>query len=107
MDVFTLKLVHTTRDCFDFNHVPIFLQRAKDRPYFEGFDIWPPTGFEPEFFPYLNQASYRSQLVAARINITKNVEVDVWCRAWAKNLKNDHKNDQAGSVRFKLYIRQV
>lgn len=64
----------------------------------------PTEHFDNMYFPYLNQEGYRSPVVMAQFTKPSNgVLIQVWCKAWAKNIMH-HRNDKAGSIHFELLV---
>jgi len=67
-------------------------------------EYFPPEGFPVNFYPYLNQEGYRSPLVMVKFTKpTNGVVINVWCKAWAENIKH-HRQDSQGSIHFELLV---
>jgi sodium/potassium-transporting ATPase subunit beta len=65
---------------------------------------WPPEGFPRYYYPYRNQEGYRSPLVMVKFaKLTNGVVINVWCKAWARNIRH-HRFDDMGSVHFELLV---
>lgn len=66
--------------------------------------IYPKEGFKTQYFPYNNVEGYQSPVVMVQMNnLESGVISQVWCKAWAKNIKH-HKNDKAGSTHFEILM---
>jgi len=64
----------------------------------------PEVGFSKVYFPFTGQRGYQAPLVFLKMeNIKPGVIVQVYCKAWAKNIYH-HKNDKAGSMRFEVMV---
>ncbi|XP_071445291.1 sodium/potassium-transporting ATPase subunit beta-2-like [Hetaerina americana] len=64
----------------------------------------PSRGFPGYYYPYMNTPGYLSPLIAVHFEKPKpNVMINVECRAWAKNIVFQRKN-QMGSCHFELMI---
>ncbi|KAK2192470.1 hypothetical protein NP493_29g00017 [Ridgeia piscesae] len=67
-------------------------------------ELHPPDGFPFSCFPFCNKQKYVAPLIMAQFkNLPPDEEVNVWCRAFAKNIQLD-KRDRAGAVRFTLRL---
>lgn len=67
-------------------------------------EYFPPKGFPIHFYPYLNQEGYRSPLVMVKfVKPTNGVVINVWCKAWAQNIKH-HRHDSQGSIHFEMLV---
>jgi sodium/potassium-transporting ATPase subunit beta len=65
---------------------------------------WPPHGFPRQYYPYRNQEGYRAPLVMVRFEkLTNGVVINVWCKAWARNIHH-HRYDDMGSIHFELLV---
>lgn len=66
--------------------------------------FWPPEGFPIYYYPYQNQEGYRAPIVMVKfMKPTNGVVINVWCKAWAHNIKH-HRQDAQGSIHFELLI---
>lgn len=63
----------------------------------------PELGFSSMFFPYHKQPGYLAPVVMAQFDVVPGRLVMIWCRAWAKNIKQ-HRADRQGSVHFELLV---
>ncbi|XP_065345997.1 sodium/potassium-transporting ATPase subunit beta-1-like isoform X2 [Cloeon dipterum] len=64
----------------------------------------PEKGFPGYYYPFVNAKGYLSPLVAVQlVNLTRNVEVRIKCRAWAKNLNYD-SNKEGIYMKFRILI---
>jgi sodium/potassium-transporting ATPase subunit beta len=62
-------------------------------------------GINFKYFPYRNQENYLSPLVFVHFkNATKNVLINVECKAYAANIDNTDKINKRGMVHFKLFV---
>ena len=67
-------------------------------------EYFPAKGFPKNYYPYLNQEGYRSPLVMVKFSKpTNGVVINVWCKAWAKNIRH-HRQDSQGSIHFELLV---
>ncbi|CAB3372158.1 Hypothetical predicted protein [Cloeon dipterum] len=65
----------------------------------------PEKGFPGYYYPFVNGKGYLSPLVAVQFaNLTRNVEVRIKCRAWAKNLNYD-SNKEGTYMKFRVLIQ--
>jgi len=65
---------------------------------------FPPYGFRRYFYPYRNQEGYHAPLVFVRFEkLTNGVVINVWCKAWARNIQH-HRYDDMGSIHFELLV---
>ncbi|XP_046401648.1 sodium/potassium-transporting ATPase subunit beta-2-like [Ischnura elegans] len=75
-----------------------------DKDHIGPVSYYPKQGFPGYYYPYKNTPGYLSPLVAVQFkNPKKNVIINVECRAWAKNIVFQRKN-QLGSCHFELMI---
>jgi len=66
----------------------------------------PKRGIPGYYFPYHNQKNYKSPFIMVNFEIpktSKNLLVNIECRAWAKNMKYD-RTARLGSVHFELMV---
>jgi len=66
----------------------------------------PQQGIPGYFFPYRNQANYKSPFVMVQLNVpetSRHTLINVECRAWAKNIHYDRQN-RLGSVHFEILV---
>lgn len=62
-------------------------------------------GINFKYFPYRNQPNYLSPLVFVHFkNVSKNVLVNVECKAYAKNIDNKDRINRRGMVKFQLFV---
>jgi sodium/potassium-transporting ATPase subunit beta len=90
----------------DGKHIKITCEgeNEADKDYIGEVAFYPPGGIPVKYFPYLKQDGYQTPFVFAHFKNPKSgMLMQVWCKAWAKNIKH-HKNDKAGSVHFELLI---
>ena len=67
-------------------------------------EYYPAKGFPIYYYPYLNQEGYRSPLVMVKfVKPTNGVVINVWCKAWAQNIKH-HRQDSQGSIHFEMLV---
>jgi sodium/potassium-transporting ATPase subunit beta len=79
-------------------------ENAGDIDNLGAVEVIPQEGFLNNFFPYLNVAGYQGPIVFVKLsNLKGGVITQVWCKAWAKNIKH-HKNDKAGSTHFEILM---
>lgn len=63
----------------------------------EGVKLVQPYPFLPlHYFPYLNQPHYLSPLVVVRVNTVLDKESRVKCKVWAKNVRDQVKDNYLG-----------
>ena len=75
-----------------------------DKENIGNITMYPSHGLPRWYFPYLNQEGYRQPIVMARFeNPMNGVVINVWCKAWAHNLRH-HRHDMAASVHFEILI---
>jgi sodium/potassium-transporting ATPase subunit beta len=85
-------------------HVTCEGENPIDQENIGPFQFWPPTGYPIYYYPYLNQEGYRAPLVMVKfLKPTNGVVINVWCKAWAQNIKH-HRQDAQGSIHFELLI---
>ncbi|CAF0997620.1 unnamed protein product [Brachionus calyciflorus] len=73
--------------------------------YFSSYPNNEIGGINFKYFPYRNQPNYLSPLVFVHFkNATKNVQINVLCRAYAKNIDNTDRLNRRGMVKFQLNI---
>ena len=83
---------------------PLFFQNTADQDLIGPVEYFPKGGINMGNYPYLNQDGYLAPVVMARFTKPRvGALVQVWCKAWAKNIYH-HKNDRAGSVKFELLV---
>ena len=95
------------RGRYSSNHIQVTCEgeNPADRENIGNITFYPRYGFHAAFYPFLNQLGFRSPAIMARFNnLAKGVVVQIWCRAWARNIENNNKNDKIGSVHFELLI---
>lgn len=79
-------------------------QYPADKEFIGTVEYIPQQGFPGYYYPFLGTKAYLSPLVAVHFkNISRNVLVNVECKAWAHNIKHDRR-DQIGLVHFELLI---
>lgn len=65
---------------------------------------YPAKGFPRYYYPYLNQEGYRAPLMMLKFAKPVNgIVINIWCRAWAKNIVH-HRQDDQGSIHFEILI---
>jgi sodium/potassium-transporting ATPase subunit beta len=88
----------------DVSHFFIFPQNPGDVDNRGPVDFYPKHGFPMKYFPFMNQKGYQTPFVFAQFTRPKSgVIIQVWCKAWAKNIYH-HKNDKAGSIHLELLL---
>jgi sodium/potassium-transporting ATPase subunit beta len=65
--------------------------------------FYPPTGFPFYFYPYLAQPNYMPPFVMAQFNVIHGRAMMIWCRNWAKGIKQD-RTDVQGGIHFELLV---
>lgn len=66
--------------------------------------FYPKHGFPMRYFPFMNQEGYQTPFVFVQFTRPKpGVLINVWCKAWAKNIYH-HKKDKAGSIHLELLL---
>eukprot|EP00092_Neocalanus_flemingeri_P009590 GFUD01010321.1.p1 GENE.GFUD01010321.1~~GFUD01010321.1.p1 ORF type:complete len:330 (+),score=73.14 GFUD01010321.1:154-1143(+) len=83
-------------------------ENAADKEGMGEFTFYPSEGsFSDKYFPYTNQDSYQSPIVAVKFKgTTAGQFVHVECRAWAKNIGYD-KRDRKGIAHFELMVHNT
>lgn len=67
-----------------------------------GVKYFPDQGFPDYYFPYTNQANYKSPLIAVRfIKPSPNILINILCKIWGKKINYDKKGG-IGMVHFEL-----
>jgi sodium/potassium-transporting ATPase subunit beta len=67
-------------------------------------EFFPSKGFPAHYYPYYNQEGYRAPLVMVKFaKPTNGIVINVWCKAWAKNIHH-HRQDSQGSIHFEMLI---
>ena len=81
-----------------------FFQTPVDKENIGNITLHPPEGLSNAFFPFINQEGFRAPVVMVRFeNPANGVVINVWCKAWARNLIH-HRYDRAASTHFELLI---
>lgn len=77
-----------------------------DQEHIGPVQMIPPDGIDADkYFPYQNQKDYVSPLVAAKfMNVTRDLVVNVVCRAFAGNIPFD-ADDRLGATKFEILLR--
>jgi len=76
----------------------------EDKRNLPQINYFPEQGFPGYYYPFRNQAGFKSPVVAVHfVNVTKNVVINLECRAWAPNIHQDRK-EQLGVLNYKIKI---
>jgi len=77
---------------------------APDADEMGKIELLPQQGFQKRYFPYTNVKGYRAPLVAVWFeNPKKSVVINIECRAWAKNIKQNRQK-RFGLIDFELLL---
>lgn len=64
-------------------------------------------GIHFKYFPYMNQENYLSPLVFVHFKqVTKNLLLNIECKAFAANIDNTDRLNMRGMVKFQLFVTQ-
>ena len=86
-------------------------EHGVDRDNIKAIDYYSPYpnkeigGIPFKYFPFRNQPDYLSPLVFVHFkNVTKNILINVECKAYAHNIDNKDRLNRRGMTKFQLFI---
>lgn len=92
---------------YDLNYVGVTCEGENpiDQENIGPLKYWPEEqGFLRDFYPYRNQEGYKAPLVMVKFaKVTNGIVINVWCKAWARNIQH-HRYDDMGGVHFELLV---